>query len=353
MKNAEEVLDFLLSSISLGSYDRRFLSNLQMTNVLSRTPITSNQADLFKKVIRTYTRQIFKYGFVAEELRELPWSLKIIQSSEEYTKVQLKIQNGELILRTPYNSAFIKDYRNNKATLSWDPNNKYYDGKFGITVLKHTLDVVRKYYKEIVCCNEVTKILNEIDLYADCKYWNPTLIRINTRLYIVACNDALYDAIADIELKTDLPTLARLVGYGIHVDMSLANEVIESMGNDQSARDAVNFAINKDCILEITQLDQLKSRLESIECDHVTVTNRYTGSPAKEQIEQIINDMGIPNQSAKVFIYSGQHYNREYQMPVSVTVGRAAIGYAASPFITKKIAIVDSTPITLEQHERV
>ncbi|MFY8211048.1 MAG: hypothetical protein ACOVLB_00045 [Candidatus Nanopelagicus sp.] len=353
MKNAEEVLDFLLSSISLGSYDRRFLSNLQMTNVLTRTPITSNQAELFKKVIRTYTRQIFKYGFIAEELRELAWSLKIIQSSEEYTKVQLKIQNSDLILRTPYNAAFIKDYRNSKTILKWDPNNKFYIGKFGIAVLKHTLDAVRKYYNDVVCCNEVTKILTEIEFYADCKYWNPTLVRRNTRLFIVACNDELYNALSHIELKADLPTLARLVGYGVYIDMSVANELVESMGNDQAARDAVNFAINKECILEINQLDQLKSRLESIGCDHITVTNRYTGSPAKEQIEQIINDMGIPNQTAKVFIYSGQQYNREYQMPVTVTIGRAAIGFAASPFITKKIAIVDSTPINLEQHERV
>ncbi len=50
-KTKEQVIYFLISNISLGTYDKRFLSNLESMNVVAKKPLTTNQATLFEKIM--------------------------------------------------------------------------------------------------------------------------------------------------------------------------------------------------------------------------------------------------------------------------------------------------------------
>ncbi len=59
--NAEEVLDLMLNHVSLSRYDQKFFYNLQLQNVLPKKAITSNQAELFKKVVKKYNTQLKKH----------------------------------------------------------------------------------------------------------------------------------------------------------------------------------------------------------------------------------------------------------------------------------------------------
>lgn len=348
MKNAEEVLDFLLSSISLSTYDRRFLANIQMINVLSRKPITSNQAELFKKITRTYSRQIFKCGHNSLELATLPWSLKVIPSLAEYTNANIKLVDGELILRTPYHASFITDYRASAdLMLKWHSDEKYYKGPFGLAVLKNALVVVEKHFGDITCCDQVTKILEYLKLYKNCRYWDPTLVKRNDRLYILACNNELCEAITHIELDTSLPTLARLSSYGIQVDPPLVAEIINDLGNDTKASDAVYFAINLETVVDLSDLPQVPAMLNSIACDHIVITNAYQSQSIKSLISHVFDGSTIPiqhysNSRSESPIIS----NKDCEMAVLLNFSRMVFNKEASSLANKRIVVSNSNPIT-------
>lgn len=353
MNNAEEVLEFLLASISLGTYDRRFLANLQMVNVLSRKPITSNQAKLFTKILLKYQRQIAKFDLSTIDLSVLPWSLNIIESSEEFTKANIKVVNGQLILRTPYNSSFVTDYRNAQPLLKWDKEEKLYSGSFGLDVLKNTLALVQKHYSEIAMCDQIHEVINEVEKFAECKYWNPTLVKRNERLYIIACTQELADAISHLTLSTDLATLARLSIYGISVDSALVKEIQENYTDQE----LVTFACNGTVSIEQDQLESLKNYLVAIKCDIVFVDSNFTTrstSKITEQLKEMLFDSSIAVwcqselKSTNINVLSDP-----VEMPIQIKFGKSLFKSMPAHQGAKVISIVNSTPINLEKHERM
>jgi len=344
MKNAEEVLEFLISTISLSTYDRRFLLNVHTTNILSQKPITSNQAKLFKQIVNNYHRQIHKQEQDASVLASLPWSLKIVQSTDEFTKAHIKIEDGKIILRTPYKSSFITEFRNMNA-LKWDGSERLYSGTYGLYTLKIVITVLKKHFDDIVYSDEVAAILHEADQYNTCRYWAPTLVKKNNRLYILASNEALDNALGDMQLNTTLPILAQLVAYGITIDHWLIQELTRETGKDTPAHTQLLFATSRQFNHEKSDLMGLKPLLESVDCDLVMLSKLFL-SPANESLDELATYLGIP---AKVStsISTVHKVDKNYTMPIAIRSGKIGIYGAGNMFASKTIIIVDSSPVKL------
>ena len=216
-KYAEEVVDFLLSNVRLGTYDKRFMANLLMTKIIPRDSVTSNQVSLFKKVVQKYHKQLLALQLNSIELSEIPWGLTIVTSSSEFTDASIKIEDDNIILYTPYKDSFVKEFRSVRL-MTWSHEFKHYVTPFSLNKLKGILETVKKHYTKVNCCNTIQDILKEVEIYSSVTCWNPTLVKINGNMYIAAINEPLYNATIDIDLYNQQELL---IDYGIMIDENM------------------------------------------------------------------------------------------------------------------------------------
>ena len=51
----EQLIHYLLHNVSLGTYDNRFLTNIETNFIGAGKPVTSNQSDLLTKITFRYS----------------------------------------------------------------------------------------------------------------------------------------------------------------------------------------------------------------------------------------------------------------------------------------------------------
>lgn len=339
--NAEEVLDLMLNSISLSRYDQKFFYNLQLQNVLPRRPITSNQAALFTKVVKKYNKQLATIQYDADHLAELPWTLKVIQSSPEFTHAIISIEGNELILRCPFKQAFVQEYRELSVML-WNREEKLYHTEFGLHKLKIIISCVCKHYTEVRFCPTVQKIINEVSSFDEDACWDPTLVKRNNRLYIFNLNESLEKAIHYVELNTDLPTLALLSSHGIKIDDSLYNELLIIYSKDD-----LDFALSRKIIHEVTDISGLADKLKKINCDYVLHSSIHQTVESDNYHKKLASHVDFPVQSTNIRNLSLEF--NEFKMPVMVRAMSAySFAGSGSYYAAKIINLVNSNPIEIK-----
>ena len=117
----------------------------------------------------------------------------------------------------------------------------------------------------------MTQIVESLSIFDNAKYWDPTLILKNDRLYICACTEYLYEAIKDIPLDLSLKTIATIVSYGIHVDESV-KEYFYKTNNIEK----VNFASSFITTFEGSLLPIMFQWLKEFGCETVGEFNLFT-----------------------------------------------------------------------------
>lgn len=349
LKTAEEVLDFCLNQLSLGTYDKRFFTNLFISNVLPRKAITSNQLALFKKVVNKYHKQFSKHNLLAFEMADLPWSIPVMQSQPEYTCAMVEIKDGRLILRSPYKNTFVQEFRAAKLML-WDGTNKHYHCEFGIKTLQKVLGLVEKHYEDRIYSDEILEIFNELTPYQSCTNWEPKLCRINGNLMIASINESLDNALKDVPLNTDLATLALLSSYGVQIDKHLALEIHDEMGGTDEDRHELVFALSVQTQFEVSELPKLKKWLQDIKCDHVLFGTMYTTKHGVEEYENMIAQFDIPYTIATAGSKSTATkdlVSRKYKMPVLIKFNSFSYRGIGSMFASKVVELINSNPIEI------
>ena len=270
IKSIEQLLHFMKREIQLSRYDANFIEN-----IANLKQVTTNQVVLFHDLLDKYRRQFAKHELYPETLVNLPWNVTVVESSPKFTHGHVEIVDNTIFFKCPFNRKFITSFRQ-------DPNNRFvfdnverrYHAPYSNYSLKILLDAASKHFDNIHYCNVTQKLLDDIKPYTDVKYWNPTLVNINDRLYIVAMNNALYDALGDIELNTEWATLNKLASYGIDIDSSLYDS------NDIFA----NIAANHELDIEISDIDLLVWALSDLGCDMVYIRGSSFLNPVKKKL---------------------------------------------------------------------
>lgn len=224
MDHKEHLLYFFLTGkISLSQYDHKFLSNLQMM-IHKDSRVTSNQANLFDKLISKYTRQLNKHGYDKEILKDLPWKALVVESSIQHTSARVSIDGDDLVIRVPFNKNFISSFRDTiHNPFDWVRDQKNYRASFSTHALKIVHEVLPKFFPTVIYCDQLTNIIDELKAY-ESKYWVPTLTSINGKLYVVAVNDILGDMISDMELTPTPQTFFKLSVLGVAIDPILIGD---------------------------------------------------------------------------------------------------------------------------------
>lgn len=339
--NAEEVLDLMLNHVSLSRYDQKFFYNLHITNVLSRKPITSNQVSLFKKVVKKYKTQLGKQQLDADQLSELPWTLKVIESSPDFTHAFVSIEGNELILRCPFKQTFVQEFRD-QYIMVWNRENRYYSTEFGLHKLKVILNCVMKHYQDIKFCVRIQEIINEISIYSEHDCWDPTLTRCNGNLYVFNLNESLDSAISHIELNIELSTLALLASYGIQVSESLKKELQKIYDADD-----LNFAINRQVIHEVSDIVGLADKLKKIKCEYALHASIHPTSESESYHKTLAQYVDFPVQSTDIrkFAYP---VNKHKMHVILKSMSAYTFSGAGGLFAGKIINLVNSNPIDIK-----
>lgn len=329
MKNKEQLLYFFLQGkISLSQYDYKFMANLQ-TMIQNQSRVTSNQADLFDKLISKYKKQLTKNGLVKEELKELPWKTMVVQSSLEFTGASVRLTDDEITIKVPFNKTFISQFRTiENNNFSWDSTEKLYRAKFNTLSLKVAYTNLPKYFQHVRYCDELQPILTELEQYQNL-IWNPTAKKFNDRLLIGACNSVLGSMMADTNLDITSRNLFKLVQMGINIDPEVY------AGNEK-----FRFAANSVYEVELSDVENIIGWMKNIGCDNVVIGRGLRNTINIEQFSAMIEKYGMRSVGPMSF----------GNLPdgISILMQHTSNVDTRTPFagqISKTIVIKDSRPI--------
>ena len=336
LNNKEQLIYYMVTNLRLSRYDIRFLQNLEKISLIKKR-ITSNQVELVDKLIEKYERQFVKNQMFIRDLAKLPWKTLVVETTDEYTSAHIGIIDDNLILKTPYNKAFITAFRSlSESSFVWDNLNKYYIADLSTFSLKLAINMVTKFFNDIRYSDNVTKLVDQLTYYKDVKYWTPTLVCSNGN-YIIACtNKALDESIKHISLNNELNTLAELVRYGIMIDESI-------MRTDEE-----RFAGSYNPKIELSNICDMVPWLQNIKCDYVSVSGigLSTNFKFKHDLKQALENAGIQyNDAGRVMSHTNLS---KYKFPVIVKFKLIAEDYIN---VAKVVNIINSQPINLEKNE--
>jgi len=259
----DELATWMLTNIRLSRYDDQFVNNLTLY-ITTQKRITTNQDLLFRKVARKYHRQFSHSKINIENELLLRWSVEVVESLPEYTGANIKIENGKIIFRSPYNKNFLTALRKSQPyNLVWIKEKKQYEANYSPTVLKQLIYLSAEHYTVLNYCETVTQIINSLSDYENVKYWAPTLV-YNNCYYIAAINEHVYEATKDIELSDNLNTIAQLAKYGIEIDQSVKDRFAD-IEQPEKIRIATSFHVT----VEMRDMKTVLNYLSELGCDAV------------------------------------------------------------------------------------
>jgi hypothetical protein len=341
-KNLEQLLPYMVSSLSLSRTDETFLESLS-SFAASTNRVTTNQDALLKRIIEKYARQFAKKEYFTSDLIALPWSCQVVPSSPVYTEPHVSIDNHRIVLRAPFNKNFIKATRQNPIySMVWNRDEKHYELNYNTLNLRELVGMVKDHYPSVNFCPITSELLYKVHEYAGAKYWTPTLICINDRLLIAAANQPLIDALGDMELKCDLAVLATLVSHGIDIDSS----VIELLLNTTSySAEQIAFSISHSLTLEISEIPNVIYWLKELGCTGIYDTGRTWRSSEKTTVVNALDTTKIPCTT----ISASGHNKLTDEKPVVFTFKMFGTLRPTNIRAFKEIRFVNSQPITLTE----
>jgi hypothetical protein len=299
-KTLDDVATWMLSNIRMSRYDDQFINNLTLY-ITQHGRITSNQDALFKKVASKYVRQFNHVKINVNDTITLPWSVAVIQSAPEYTNASIKIEDGKLIFRSPYNKNFLTALKKNPIyTMQWVRDKRQFEMMYTPTILKDLLYLSADYYPSLVYCENITHIVNSLSAYEDVKYWVPTLVYSNG-YYIAATNEFLNEAIKDVEFNDDLKSIAQLVKYGVAIDQTVKDRFLLEDPNK------VKLATSFQSDVEISDVDKILEWLSELGCDAISEPKSFLTNyklPIKStNIDVLIDPKQLNNYNNPVIVF--------------------------------------------------
>ena len=336
LKTAEHVAHFMMGSISLSRFDKKFVESLQLLK-----QVTTNQVELFYKIIYKYRRQLSKHELDADKLIHLPWTMKVIESAPQYTDGHVSIEDNQIIFKCPYNKNFIDAFRKEDTnTFVWDKERKQYSTEYSTHSLKLLVYTSNKFFKTVHYCNVVSSLLDTIKEYKDVKYWQPTLTRINGNLFIVAITEQLDEVLGDMILDTTPAIVSKLVYYGVHIDESIYDI------NDERQ----TFISNRVYEMEVTDVLNIVPWLLEIKCDYVVFTGNRILTEVRKNLRDKLTLAGIRIDPESKWLYNSKNKeSNNYDLPVVIRFRTSRDPSYDEPIRAGKIVqLVNSQPIDIK-----
>lgn len=276
----EQLVYYLIQNVSLGTYDRRFLTNLQSIQVRDKQPATSNQSALLDKITLRYSKQLRRQEIDADDMVKLPWNIEPIDSIPEYTDAFCEIKDGIIEVRSPYKKEFITEIKKTELNLKWEKETKIWSAPLCEYTLKHFIDCLDKHYQIVHYCPACIDIINTLADYESATCWNPTYKNVNGNYMIAAINKSVNEVLGDVPMNLDASTLARLTAAGVAIDDEIKTEACIEMWETEYAVKLVDFATKNSFIESIDALEHLATMVKDIGADFVIIVETFSNRAA-------------------------------------------------------------------------
>jgi hypothetical protein len=263
-----------MHSLRLSNLDLNFVENLYF-NILNKTPITTNQVELFEKLICKYEKQLKKQDLDLGKCKNLLWTSKIIESNKEFKKAYITINEDTIIFKSPFNKKFLNEFRAvSYNPFKWDKSKKEYTAKFNTHSFKILTQTVNKHFKDIIYCDNSKKIFDYLEEFKHIKFWEPTLIKVNNNFFIAATNPHIEKSLGNIDLNDSAITLSDLAEHSVVIDSSVTNQ-------NKFLKFAGNFF--NDC--DIHDIDELIDYLKQLKCDCIYYSMRLGSTKPLQELK--------------------------------------------------------------------
>ena len=211
---------FMKGTIRLSEYDSRFLSNL-LSIVDKKNKVTSNQADLFDKLVNKYARQLTKQGFHKDALLRLDWKTEVVPSSDEYTGALVQLIDDELQIRVPFNKKFIQEFRKDIAiSFIWDPDFKIYRSPFNTSAFKAAWYTLPKFFPSVTFSENLQQLVADIKTYEGL-FWQNIILPVNGRVMFSSAYPILHELVDKIGYDITFDNLQQFSLLGVEIHGSL------------------------------------------------------------------------------------------------------------------------------------
>jgi hypothetical protein len=333
LKTAEHVAHFMQSTIKLSRYDEKFI-----TSIIGAIQVTTNQVELFYKIIYKYRRQFSNHELNVDDLIYLPWTAKVIESLPDYTEGHIEIVDNKIIFKCPYNRNFVTEFRKeNTNPFIWNKEKRYYESDYGTYQLKLVATTSVKFFKTVNFCPTTTSLLETLYSFENVKYWHPTLVKVNGNFIIHAMNEAIDNALGDMKIDDNPKTLSRLVQYGVIIDDSVIDK------NDPK-HVFISTMISK---VEVLDALNIVEWLKEIECDFVYFSGTSLLNTLKKQVQDELLDAGIPFGEVHLFAKNTNSIIKNKNFPVIVRF-KSNQSSSDPHRVGKIIQLVNSMPVNIK-----
>lgn len=317
---------FLQGKISLSQYDYKFMVNLQ-TMIHNSHRVTSNQAELFDKLISKYAKQLTKAELVKEELKVLPWKAMVVQSTPEYTGANISLFEDIITLRVPFNKAFIAAFRAiDDNPFEWIKEEKLYRAPFSTVAFKLLYNALPKFFTITNYCETLNSILEDLKQYEGLM-WEPTLIRINDRIVLGAVTPIVAELISQIDLTMTADNLYKLASYqfAVHPDF---------YGDDPMLK----FAYEYQTEVDIDNLVQVAKWMRTLKVQRVLLDITLSmDKKLRSEIEAALTGMSVvptssyvsprdhPNPPSSFLLQTHSHLNNRLNTYVNPNIDKIVV----------------------------
>jgi len=272
----EQLVYYMLQNISLGTYDNKFLTNLQENLVSRKNPVTSNQADLLTKITLRYFKQFKKHEIDVNEMAMLPWSTQPILSSPQYTSAFCVVEDDVLKIRSPYNTEFISEIRKMPVTADWDKDTKTWSMPYCEVTAKHAIECITKNYEVINFCPVLTEVIDTFAKYETAQHWDPIYLKVNGNYMIACITKQIHEIVSNVTLDASPATLALLTSLGINISNEVVLDACATLDNTLSGHKLIDFATSmSSTIIDENCMDELALYLKEIKSDFVLIVDTY------------------------------------------------------------------------------
>jgi len=217
----EHIIYFMVTSaINLSHYDFKFISNMQSLSH-DKKQITSNQEELFNKLIDKYKKQLKQHNYNSELLLKLPWKCLVVPSLPKYTNANVDYDStkNQLTIRVPFKKEFINAFGSNTEkgnSWKWNGDIKRYETEPNTKALRIAYEMLPRFFPTIYH-NEVKDIITQLEKKV-CQFDTPTLTIIDGKYTVVESNKILDEKLKDIPLNETASCLYQLSLLGVSVD---------------------------------------------------------------------------------------------------------------------------------------
>jgi hypothetical protein len=232
MIHKEQLLYFFCTNTKLrtSQFDKKFFMNIQ--DIISRThSLTSGQAKLFDHLIVKYKKQLLKSTELAGvDISNLVWKTKIVNTDPEMKRARVSVidDGATLQLVVPFNKQFITDFRKVEDNrFVWNKQEYHYTAPFSTYSLKILYTLLPKYFDNgINYCDELSELFSSsIAPYQSATIWDPTLTKVNGRLYVLGVSEQLGELIQSMDIaENDIKTFSNMINLGINIDKKLIGD---------------------------------------------------------------------------------------------------------------------------------